>query len=168
MHKPRWIKTRRRNTWTRLRKEIQHCCIQLNLPTKDFAPVSLYEWSAIQEKIWDTFSSSKHSGWIWETLSVPYAALYLGNEAIIPLEKLVNPLERIFLLFNESVNGRTKFWIYEGLASACDQVCKEANGLDEVLIVSKQYDWLLSLNHHQILAGTGIMYDKIKATGKAL
>jgi hypothetical protein len=58
-------------------------------------------------------------------------------------------------MVNETVNGGDKFWFYEGKVKTIQTVIEASSQLDEMYLISKQYDWLLCINHHDTLIGTG-------------
>lgn len=104
----------------------------------------------------DTLSSNVNARWIWESLRDDYAAIAIDYDHL-NLEALIDPSENIWILLDETVNEQTKFWIYEGSISAFNKILWESAWMDEVLIVSKKYEWILILNHHDMMIGTGKM-----------
>ena len=69
-------------------------------------------------------------------------------EPLIP--KLIND-ESYYLIVDETIHERTKFWFYEGKPFAISQVLQECIGLYEWYIVEKKYKKLLAFNHHDVL-----------------
>lgn len=163
--KKRHIKSKRKRTWTDLRVEVKKLCEQLNISNNEFSEVNIKEWKGIESNIWTRFSSSKNSRWIWESLAHDYSSIPINYE-ILDLEILYDSSEKVWVLFDETVNERTKFWIYEGTISAFNKILWESVWTDEILIVSKKYEWILILNHNDIMIGTGIMKDQIEELKK--
>jgi hypothetical protein len=65
---------------------------------------------------------------------------------------------------NETVlNGRDKFWFYEGYIDSIELVLGEISYADEIYVASKKYEWLICINHHNVLIATGkLMPDKLR------
>ena len=165
MTKNRHIKSKRKRTWTDLRVEMKKLCEQLNISDNEFSEVSIKEWKEIESKIWTRFSSIKNSRWIWESLVDDYSAIPVNYETL-GLESLLDSTEKVWFLFDETVNEQTKFWIYEGTIKAFNKIWGESVWTDEILIVSKKHDWILIINHHDIIIGTGKMKDQIEKLKK--
>ena len=161
----RHIKSRRKRTWTDLRVEMKKLCEQLNIQEDEFSEVNIKEWDEIKFKIWTRYSSIKSSTWIWETLIDDYSAIPVNYETL-DLESILGSTEKVWFLLDETVNERTKFWIYEGTIKAFNKIFWESEYIDEILIVSKKYEWILIINHHDIMIGTGKMKDQIEELKK--
>lgn len=169
MAKNRHIKSRKKRTWTNLRVEIKELSQKLNISRNDFSEVNINQWQEIKSKIWQRFSSNNDSRWIWETLKDSYSTMQI-NHNNLKLDELISTNEKIWCLFDETVNEKDKFWIYEGNIKGFNQIFFESGLTDEILIVSKKYEWILIINHHDILIGTGklkIKIEKIKVGNKA-
>lgn len=123
--------------------------------------MNINHWNEIEKRIWKQFSRDHNSGWIWQSLKEDYSAVSINYETF-DLTKLITPKENLWFLFNETVNEKTKFWIYEGTVIGFNKVFGEATGIDEVIIVSKKHEWILIINHHDNLIGTGKIKDKIE------
>ncbi|KYG75785.1 hypothetical protein AWW68_08090 [Roseivirga spongicola] len=161
MSKERHVKSKKKETWTDLRAVIKRLCENLNISTDEFSELNIKEWKKIEPKIWTRFSSSKNSKWIWETLVDSYATAPVSYKTL-KLENFINPTERVWFLLDDTVNEKTKFWIYEGTVKAFEKLFRESIWTDEVLIVSKKYEWILIINHHDIMIGTGKLKDRIE------
>lgn len=73
---------------------------------------------------------------------------------------LLDEEEQVWLMVNDS----DKFWFYQGRRAAIQAVLSECYHLDEIYLISKKYDWLLCLNHHDVVYGLGApMSEKLKA-----
>ncbi|MGD1891484.1 MAG: DUF6756 family protein [Cyclobacteriaceae bacterium] len=165
MNKTRHLKSKRKRTWTDLRVEVKKLCVQLDISSEEFSEVNINLWKEIESKVWTRFSSSKNSRWIWETLVDSYAATPI-NYKTFRLEELIDSSEKVWFLLDETVNEQTKFWIYEGTIKAFEKIFWESVWIDEILIVSKKYEWILIINHHDIMIGTGKLKDRIKQMKK--
>jgi len=141
------------NNWTDLRVEIKKLSEQLNIDSSELREVNINHWQDIEEKIWKKFSNDRNSRWIWETLRNPTYGFYIDFPQL-RLTELVEHSEQVWFLLDETVNEKTKFWIYEGFIEPFSRVIWESGHFDEILIVSKKLQWLISYNHHDILVGT--------------
>ena len=161
MKKPRHLSSKKSNAWTDLRSEIAQLSEQLNIPKNEFSPVSLQAWHEIERKVWSEFSTRSNTLWIWESLKHPHAAMLIKyNDPAF--SDLIDHEETVWFLLNETDNERDKFWIYEGKVTAFDKLFGESCLIDEVIIVSRKLVWILVLNHHDVLSGTGPMKSKIE------
>ena len=88
------------------------------------------------------------------------------NYETLDLESLVDSSEKVWFLLDETVNQQTKFWIYEGTIKAFNKIFWESVWMDEILIVSKKYEWILIINHHEIIIGTGKIKNQIEKLKK--
>ncbi|WP_205318017.1 DUF6756 family protein [Kordia sp. SMS9] len=161
MNKKRHIKPRRKKTWTDLRVEISKICGLLNISTNEFSEVNSNQWNEIEHKIWAKFSTKNDSRWIWETLKDSYSAAPIDYNDFA-LESLIDTSEKVWFLLDETVNEKTKFWIYEGTIKSFSKIFQESGLTDEIVIVSKKYEWIFIINHHDMMIGTGQLVDKIE------
>lgn len=141
------------NKWTDLRTEIKKLNEQLNVSSSELREVNINHWKDIEEKIWKKFSHDRSSRWIWETLRKPTYGFYIDFPQL-RLTEIVDHSEQVSFLLDETVNENTKFWIYEGFIEPFSKVIWESGHFDEILIVLKKLEWLISYNHHDILVGT--------------
>jgi hypothetical protein len=144
--------------WTPLRKEIEQIRKEQEIPENDFQPVGLSQWQEIEEKIYHTFCKlaypAHRPGWLWEF----FRQDTFGGSFHYPFEqlsRLVNSSEKVWLFINETVTEREKFWFYEGYIKAIELVLAESLYIDEAYIASKKYEWLICINHHDVLIATG-------------
>ena len=149
------------NNWTDLRVEIKKLSEQLNISSSELRKVNINHWEEIEEKIWKKFSNDRKSRWIWETLRNPTYGFYVDFPQL-RLTELVDHSEQVWFLLDETVNEKTKFWIYEGFIEPFCKVIWESGHFDEILIVSKKLEWLISYNHHDILVGTERKIEALK------
>lgn len=166
MTKDRHIKSKRKRTWTDLRVEMNKLCEQLNISNDQFSEVNIKDWKEIESKIWKRFSSSNNSRWIWGSLVDDYSSIPVNYETL-DLESLIDSSEKVWFLLDETVNEQTKFWSYEGTINAFMKIFGESVWTYEILIVSKKYEWILIINHHDIMIGTGKIKDQIEELKKS-
>ena len=58
----------------------------------------------------------------------------------------------VYVLFEDCQQYAPKYWVYESYRNELLFMLNEINGLDDVYVVSKKYDWLISLNHHDVIS----------------
>lgn len=168
MEKNRHIKSKRMETWTDSRIEVKSVIESLGIESHRFKEVDIHSWKDIENNIWSTFSNRLESCWIWESLIVPGYSVPYNNSTNKVLEKLVDRNEKVWLLINETVREKSKFWIYEGYIDEVQRVIEESYRANELIVASKKYAWILTLNHHDIITGTGEMIDKLKVIEKEI
>ena len=157
--------------WTELRQNIETIRQENKIPEDEFKPVDIHSWRHIQEKIFSTFcniqSHKDNFNWLWEDFKLDtYSVRFDRNWPFDSLLQLIDNSEKVWLFVNESVNEGTKFWFYDGQIKTIVFVLGESS-VDEVYIASKNYDWLLCINHHDVLIATGVyMPDKLKQLEK--
>ncbi|WP_456062372.1 DUF6756 family protein [Capnocytophaga leadbetteri] len=147
---------KKENTWTSLRKEIAQLMVQLQISKEDFRPLGLEEWKAVETHIYKTFCKNQkyRRYWLWEDFSeeaVAYRMPHHNPEYY--LDKLIDNQEEIFFIFAESEN--CKFWFYEGKITPVLPLIGELYHYDEFYFISKKYEWLIGINHHDALIATG-------------
>lgn len=161
-----------RKKWTDLRAEIAKTIADNGLLETDFRPLSVHEnWQQIEDNIYNTFCSMTNAvqrqDRLWthfklDTFSL--AASETRPESY--LSSLVDAAETVWYAVNETINERTKFWFYEGKIKSIQKIIEET-WFDELYIISKKYEWLLCINHHDNLIATGTnMPDKLRTVQK--
>jgi hypothetical protein len=67
----------------------------------------------------------------------------------------------VYVLFEDTKNYEAKYWLYEAFVDELVLVLNECESLDDFYIVSKKYNWLISLNHHDVIScvGYGVTLD---------
>ena len=149
-----------RTNWTDLRAEISKTIAEKGLLENDFRPLSPFEnYREIEEKIYSTFCRLKHPTqrplWLWTDFKLDTFSLSsLDNKPEFYLDKLVEKTEVVWFVVNETINEVDKFWFYEGKIRSIQTVIDET-WFDELYIISKKYDWLICINHHDNLIATG-------------
>ncbi|WLF84072.1 hypothetical protein L3D26_00735 [Moraxella sp. ZY21109] len=53
-------------------------------------------------------------------------------------------------------------WFCEGNILTIQKIIDEMCFFDEVYFVSKKYQWLIAINHHNVLIGTGDIINSLK------
>ena len=157
-----------RKNWTDLRTEISRTIADKGLLETDFRPLSIHEnWKQIEEKIYHTFCTltypTKRPIWLWTNFKLDTFSLSnLDDRPELYLDKLVNHVETVWYVVSETINEENKFWFYEGKIKSIQTVIDETS-FNELYVVSKKYEWLICINHHDILIATGIeMPDKLR------
>lgn len=151
-----------RKNWSNLRTEIAAIISQKEIPKEDFRPLSTNEdWEQIGNNITNIFCnlsySPKKPAWLWtdfklDTFSIPNLTERPENY----LDKLVNNQENVWYIINETINESDKFWFYEGKIKTIQIIINES-WFNELYVVSKKYEWLITINHHDVLIATGKM-----------
>ena len=137
--------------WTPLRKEISQICQDLTIPEERFNELSIHEWQNVQEKIFNKFYDSNGEQLKGDT----YAIQFLYNYPFDQLLTLVDHEEKVWLILDETVRERDKFWFYEGYIKDIVAILVETTQSGEVYIASKKYEWLLCVNHHDYIIASG-------------
>jgi len=157
--------------WTELRQNIETIRQENKIHASEFKPVDILSWRQIQEKIVTTFCNVQghkaNYNALWEDFkNETYAVQFFRNWPFDSLTQLVDHSEKVWLFINEPVEGKTKFWFYEGKIETIVFVLGESF-VDEVYVASKKYEWLLCINHSDILIATGLnMPDKLRQLEK--
>lgn len=107
--------------------------------------------------------------WLWIDFKLDTFSLSnLEQRPELYLDRLVDETETVWYVVTETINGRDKFWFYEGKIKYIQTIIDET-WFDELYIVSKKYEWLICINHHDILIATGnIMPDKLRKIGSTI
>lgn len=156
--------------WSEIRAEMMMLKQQLNLADDEFRALSPYEnHKAIEEQIYQQFCNLTNSNtrpvWLWTCFKQPeYAVSDLPKRPECYLNELINPNESIWVGALGMAGGRDKIWLYECKIKAIQKVLSESCFFDEFYFVSKKYEWLFCINHHDVLIATGgDMPNKLKA-----
>ncbi len=156
------------NSWTPLRLEIKKIIIKYNIAVGDFSEVHINEWLDIERKLYNVFTNLNYpkekTSWLWQFYNQDtHSIAFESNNIFEALSALIGDNQRVWLILSESVKERTKFWYYECDIKTTTLVLSESTQIKEVYIASKKYDWLLCINHHNILIATGTyMVTKLK------
>ena len=152
--------------WTPLRQEIDKIIREHNLIDSIWA-VSLSDWKSIESTVYDRFYDTKthryRSAQIWESLKVVRTGLQTALHPFSVLDRFIDHNTGVYLLLNETINEHDKFWIYEGTILPLQVLISESEYTDEVTIVDKKFNWILCINHHDmIVVGGQEMVDKLE------
>ena len=153
--------------WTDLRKEIEKIRKDFGLTDNQFQPLGLNDWQEIEEKIYQTFCKLTHYKsrpvWLWNYFKLDTVSISTEQKPYLYLDKLIDSGETVWFFVNETVNEADKFWFYQGQVKVIQTIIAETCYIDELYLVSKKYDWLLCINHHDVLVATGqTMPDKLR------
>lgn len=153
--------------WTDLRNEIETIRKDFSLTDTQFRPLGLNDWQEIEEKIYQTFCNLTHYKsrpiWLWERFKLDTFSISTEQNPYLYLDKLIDGTETVWFFVNETVNEADKFWFYQGQVKPIQTIVAEACYIDELYLVSKKYEWLLCINHHDVLIATGqTMSDKLR------
>jgi len=140
--------------WSDLRKDIEEARRAFRIPEADFSPLPFTtNWHQLEERIYQTFCKIAGEGrpaWLWERYKNEWIGLALKECPDHILDQLVPTAETVwFLVYNGD-----DFLFYQGKIKAIQQVLLESSP-DEYYLINKKYEWLLSVNHHDNLTGTG-------------
>jgi len=153
-----------RNNWESLRADIESIITDNKLSATDIKALSIHnEWKTIEENIYHTFCKLDHSTqrpiWLWEHFKLDSFSLVI-EQPYKYLDKLIDGNETVWFFVN---GDKDKFWFYEGKVKAITTVIEESSYIDELYLASKKYQWLLCINHHDVLMSTGqTMPDKLR------
>lgn len=164
--------SRKRNlfgkNWSTLRAEIKKVSEDEKFETEEFRALSMHDdWKEIEKKIYNSFYNpaylNQKPNFLWKDFKDDtFSVSDLKYRPEYYLDKLIDENEKVWYLVNETINETTKYWIFEGKIKKIQIIIDEA-GFHELCIVSKKYDWLLCINHHNILIATGSkMIEKLK------
>jgi hypothetical protein len=144
------------NKWEEQRIDIENITREYHISRADFAPLDIHaDWAGIEERIYHTFCRLDHPTarpiWLWEKFKLDTFSMVVDFPFSI-LDKLVDHEEEIWFFLN---GDHDKFWFYQGKITAILKVIKESAYIDELYLASKKYEWLLCINHHDVLIATG-------------
>ncbi len=126
----------------------------------NFRALSPHEnWYEIQQNIIKTFCVPAYQhqkpAWLWNGLKSDYVSFSdFPGWPEEHLDKIIEPGELIWFIVNETINEQTKFWLYEGKINTILEIIQEIH-FDELYFISKKYEWLICINHHDYLIATG-------------
>lgn len=153
--------------WTVLRKEIETIRTDFSITDSQFRPLGLNDWQEIEEKIYHAFCKLTHYKsrpiGLWEHFKLDTFSISTQQNTYLYLDKLIDNTENVWFFVNETVNEAHKFWFYQGQVKPIQIIIAEACYIDELYLISKKYDWLICINHHDALIATGLtMPDKLR------
>lgn len=141
--------------WSDLRKDIEGIRRELQIPEADFSPLPhTTDWHRLEENIYSTFcqiEGKNRTSWLWEKFK---SECYILQTKQLPdniLDQLVPSGETVWFMLTD----RDRLLFYQGRVKAIQKILPETSYLDEYYLINKKYEWLLSVNHHDVLTGTG-------------
>lgn len=145
-----------RHEWEDVRADIERVVREESIASVDFRSLSIHDdWRAIEENIYHTFckleSPTSRPVWLWNALKRNYEG-FAPEKPWEYLTQLIDPTEKVWFF---TAGNHDKFWFYEGVIAAIVKVIEESYYIDEVNIASKKYEWLVGINHHDVLYATG-------------
>ena len=140
--------------WSDLRKDVEEARRVFCIPEADFSPLPFTtNWHQLEERIYQTFckiAAGDRPKWLWERYKSEWIGLALKEYQDYILDQLVPTTETVWFM----VYDGDDFLFYQGKVKAIQQVLLESSP-DEYYLINKKYEWLLSVNHHDNLTGTG-------------
>jgi len=142
--------------WESLRQDIENITREFNISSADFKPLGIHDkWDEIEGRIYQVFCRIDHPTnrpiWLWEYFKLDTSSLVI-EYPFSQLKELVDPEEEVWFFVN---GDKDKFWFYQGKITAIMKVILESSYIDEIYLASKKYDWLICINHHDVLIATG-------------
>jgi hypothetical protein len=141
--------------WSDLRRDIEEACKTLRIPRGDFSPLPhTTDWHLLEEGIYSAFCKIEGKGrprWLWNNYKREWYGLELEGSPDIILNQLISVTETVWFMAYDGDN----FLFYQGKVQAIQKLLPELTYLDEYYFINKKWEWLLSVNHHDILSGTG-------------
>ncbi len=146
--------------WSDIRAEMIQLKTQFNLTDEEFRVLSPYnDHKGIEEGIYQNFckiSGAKNRPmWLWECLKQEVYSVNLPKLPESYLSELINNNESIWFGALGTVREKSKIWFYEGKIQVIQNLLSEICHFDEFYFISKKYEWLICINHHDILIATG-------------
>ncbi|WP_400191062.1 DUF6756 family protein [Hymenobacter sp. B81] len=133
----------------------------LGIPTGQFDAVSIHAWPPIMKRIEASFimktDSNTRFNWWWESFKGKRVSIFFENgRAFEQLSQLIEADEVVWFIGCDTARDPSKYWLFQGAVKAIQQVIGEFYAF-EYYVVSKKYDWLLSVTDHDELIGLGSM-----------
>ena len=151
--------------WTQRRADIEESRKKLDISNQEFRELNLKKWSIIEKNIENKFLCKRKAGlkstWLWEDIKTEVFVIACEHDPYAKLDFLAKKDELFYFFVNETINEATKYWYYEGNIKAIINIIGNT-GLNEYYLVSKKYDWLLCVNHHDIVIGAGTIIPKLQ------
>jgi hypothetical protein len=140
---------------TELQNEIDTARQELSILPTDFRPLPFTtDWHKLEERIYQRFckiTGKSRSIWLWDSFKHGYQGIDLNVHLHLILNQLIPDTETIWFMASDGSN----FSFYEGRIGAIQSIIGETSfELDEYYLISKKYEWLFCVNHHDILIGT--------------
>jgi len=154
---------------TGLKDDLLKIAKSLGIKPDEFEAVGIYEWPAIMKKIEEAFVIKKNHNtrfnWWWESFKEPQYGINVESHPYDYLHRLIDKTEKIWFVACDSNKDPSKFWLFQGYIEPIQKVLDEHYQF-EFYIVSKKYEWLLCVNHHDNLIGLGSIISKLQLIEK--
>lgn len=147
------------------REEIETCIKEHNIDRRRFFESSKQSYAQIIRRIEDAFVD-KSKNWNakihWANMGyyrpdIPCSVKVVESwNWINKLPQIIPEVETpVYVLFEDVKNYQPKYWLYEAYVNELVVVLNECSMWGDFYIVSKKYDWLISLNHHDVVSCLG-------------
>lgn len=150
-----------------IRKEILQYCKSKGIGSDRFRPVPMDKWQNIYDEAVDHFvdkTKNWRQGLHWLSINGNFCP---GMEVIAAYDtrddwEWVRALPRLPVIRGQMaylfIEEGSKFWIFEGLPDVIAEILEEGLYWNDYYIISRKYQWLISMNHEEIVlfAGTGL------------
>ncbi|MBK8393857.1 MAG: hypothetical protein IPL26_01235 [Leptospiraceae bacterium] len=159
--------------WTNMRQEIEKLRKEMNISLDDFKPIGINQWQEIQKTIEKNFVKLTHYTnkfhWYWACFSQDSYSIQCKIHPHKYLDKVFEKENDLLFFVSDQVHETPKFWFYKGKLPAIQKIIEESYCIGEYYFASERMDWLLCVNHHHYLIGTGDdMVERIKQLEKEI
>lgn len=147
------------------RDEIESFIKEKNIDRTKFFEVSKHSYEQIIKKIESAFvdnTKNWNAGIHWANMGYYRPELKCVSTAvaddswILGLSEVIGNSELVvYVLFEDTKAYAAKYWLYEAYLDELIVVLHECPLWGDFYIVSKKFDWLISLNHHDIVSYVG-------------
>lgn len=138
-----------------LLNDIEEIRQKLGISAADFSPLPFTtNWHQLEERIYKAFckiEGQSRPRWLWERYKNEWYGLSLKDYPDYILDQLVPASETVWFMAYDGDD----FFFYQGKVKAIQKILLECSP-DEYYLINKKYEWLLSVNHHDSLTGTGV------------
>lgn len=146
--------------WQGVRAEMIRLKSELHISDNEFRPLSPHDnWRGIENNIYQTFchltSGATKPIRLWQCLEGDVVSANLCEHPESYLQHLLDVNETIFCGVSGSYKEQSKLWLYEGKIRTIQKIMSEVYFFDEFYFISKKYDWLICINHYDLLIATG-------------
>ena len=142
-----------------MRDEIQKAIVDASITPDELRLVSHLKYQDILIRILDKRTSLGTKGldykWWWGNFKEPTFSRQIVNNQV-KFSALFPPTESIWFVAEDFYRNKKvgRYWLYEGTVAAIDKLFWEMFGF-EFYIVHRKFEWLLCLNHDDILIASG-------------
>ena len=147
------------------RDEIEKCIKKFNVDRNRFYEVSKHSHKQIIKQIEDAFVD-KSNRWSkdihWSNMGYyrPDLKCFMKTmdnwNWVNRLSEIIPSLcTSVYVLFEDAETYESKYWLYEAYISELITILNESALWGDFYIVSKKYEWLISLNHHDVISCIG-------------